>query len=186
MALYSRVQALCNATGLSAKQLILREPGLLSLEHTRVATRMEALRSALGGLEVGPLLRRAPRLLSRSPDHIRNAMGELNVVSQNLSVNASTLVNMQPTLLLYSSISESIAPKLERVRILTTEEEWERLALRGGSLARIMTASLHRIERLSRVPGSVDGGGRPVTRILQMSDKMFEAWLAAQRADAKP
>ena len=108
------------------------------------------------------------------------------MVSQNLSVNASTLVNMQPTLLLYSSISESIAPKLERVRILTTEEEWERLALRGGSLARIMTASLHRIERLSRVPGSVDGGGRPVTRILQMSDKMFEAWLAAQRADAKP
>jgi len=36
----ARLATLCNATGLSAQQLVLSQPGLLSLEHTRVAQRV--------------------------------------------------------------------------------------------------------------------------------------------------
>ena len=53
-----------------------------------------------------------------------------------------------------TSPAAALAPKLSRLRALTTEAEWAQLAAGGGTgtLARTLTCSLERIGRLSEVP----------------------------------
>ncbi|EOD27503.1 hypothetical protein EMIHUDRAFT_443168 [Emiliania huxleyi CCMP1516] len=129
MDLAARVEALQAATDLPALRLVSHEPGMLSLDHTHVAARCAALSAALGGgVEVGLVLRRAPRLLSRSPARVQRTLAALRDLLEPLGLDALQLVRHQPTLLLLTSPAAALAPKLSRLRALTTEAEWAQLA----------------------------------------------------------
>jgi hypothetical protein len=179
MDLGARIRALSNATGLSPLRIALSQPGLLSLDHSRIDARVRALQSELSGVELRPLLFRAPRLISRSPEHVRTTLADLDALAGPAGLCARQLVQAQPSLLMYRSASASVAPKLDRLRQLTTDAEWAQLVGKGGgSLPRILTSSLGRIDRLLRVPRPPpDGRSRSVTTILQMSDRKFEEWM---------
>ena len=139
---------------------------------------MAALQTELGGLDIGPLLRRAPRLISRSPEHVRCAMAELRALTDTVGVSAEALVETQPSLLLYSSVGGAVGPKLAALRALTSEEEWEKLA-GARSLSRILTCSLERIEqRLSRRPAQ--GARTGVAWRILTTEAKFDEWLRAR------
>ena len=65
--------------------------------------------------------------------------------------NVEKVTNMDQVRL--TSPAAALAPKLSRLRALTTEAEWAQLAAGGGTgtLARTLTCSLERIGRLSEV-----------------------------------
>jgi hypothetical protein len=184
MDLGARIQALSNATGLSPLQVAMSQPGLLSLEHSRINARLRALQAELGGVELQPLLLRAPRLISRSPEHVRIALADLDALTAPTGLSARQLVQAQPSLLMCRSASESVAPKLDRLRQLTTEAEWAQLVGKGGgTLPRLLTCSIGRMDRLQRVPKPLpEGRARSVASILVMSERKFEQWLEKRQA----
>jgi len=144
MNLSARIRTLSNATGLSPLRIALCEPGLLSLDHSRIDARVRALESELSGVEVGPLLLRAPRLISRSPEHVRTTLADLDALAVHTGMSALRLVQAQPSLLMYRSASASVAPKLDRLRQLTTEAE-------NNKLKRLLADKLLEVEAMKDV-----------------------------------
>ena len=114
----------------------------------------------------------------------------------------------QPSLLLYSSVGETVGSKLARLQELTGEEEWAAL-VGGASLHRILTCSLERIEtrlrqyreaparpapaltaqkalamgraEAKRARGRPAGtGGKGVAWVILTTESQFDTWLRAR------
>ena len=112
MDLAARVEALQAATDLPALRLVSHEPGMLSLDHTHVAARCAALSAALGGgVEVGLVLRRAPRLLSRSPARVQRTLAALRDLLEPLGLDALQLARLEAE---YLPTPPHISPDLPR------------------------------------------------------------------------
>lgn len=175
--LHDKLEALESAVGLEADRVVSLAPGLLVLNQTSLPERVEAMRSALPGLDVRQLLGRAPRLLGRDPDKMGRTLGALSeeFAAFGDASLATEIIYQQPSLLGYS-VDEAIAPKIRQLRALTSPDEWRKLTIDGSasSLARLLTASPRVIARLERVPVPEEGM-RPVTTLLLMSRARFES-----------
>ena len=185
--LKSKIEILTQSTGLSTERLLTVAPTLLTLSHESVEERVNALCRELGITErhvLESMLRRSPILLSRSLEHVKRTFSDLKTVLP-AQVDARKVICSQPTLLHCSDVFRTVQPKLNLLRELTSEEEWEVLVNNGGSgvLARALTLSFNMIERLRYLPPPSSGRPRPVATALRLNRQDYIIW--AQKFERK-
>ena len=134
------------------------------------ARRFDSLVAALPGIDVLAIVQRAPRLLCRNPAAAGEAFAQLRGMLPE-GADVEKVLFLQPTLLLVNN--QRLGGKIELLRELCTDAEWEAL-LQSGSFARSLTTSLEVIGRLRDAPAPADGS-RAGLSILLMSKRKYEA-----------
>ena len=166
-----KLRELCDVTGLPAERIALSAPTLIGLDAAKVRARFDSLVAALPGIDVLAIVQRAPRLLCRNPAAAGEAFAQLRGMLPE-GADVEKVLFLQPTLLLVNN--QRLGGKIELLRELCTDAEWEAL-LQSGSFARALTTSLEVIGRLRDAPAPADGSPRPVVSILLMSKRKYEA-----------
>jgi hypothetical protein len=161
--------------GLKGERILFKAPGLLAFDASAIEQRVCRLQSCLPGIEVRPVLRVAPRLLGCDPSKLATTF-ELLAQILPATVNVTRTVQLQPTLL--ASSPKLLEPKLELLRELCSEEEWDAV-VQSTSFARLLTASLSVIERLRTLPPNKSGKPRPVVSSLLLPKAKYEALYGA-------
>ncbi len=171
-----RLDRIEGATGRPPERVARTAVTLFGFDDACLAERVEAVGRALPEVPTEVLLARAPQLLGMRPARLRDGFSELSALLETCGLDAAPLVACQPSLL-GCRVQTRLAPKLHALRELTSADEWELLAAKHHTLARLLTCSERRIRRLEAVPRSALRARRPVSKLLMMSEADFKSYM---------
>ncbi|KAL3917324.1 MAG: hypothetical protein SGPRY_006450 [Prymnesium sp.] len=177
----TKLEALESSLGCDPLALVARSPQVLSLSAAHISERVEALRSISSDFDA--VIVAFPQVLNHNPDSLLHKIEELDAALPDY-VDAVDLIKVNPKLLGYN-VSNTLLPKLKRLRELCSEAEWQRLT--EGSLYTLGSAlcrSSEVIERLSmQLPETaIREKGRPIPFMLCMSKRDFPLWVKSKNA----